>query len=242
MEDGKKWIDLIHKLESLEGNKILSKIKHLAISQFTLNRNYQELDSLIKGYEKDLSIWSIDNRAKLDLIQREFLRLLHNYLSSIFSLVGHTYAFRDDISNENIEKFILDEINRFKEDSSLVFLKDLRTYTQHYKLPFSTASLSFKSVSQGRGISEQKLELNLDELSKWSKWTKKSKEFLETQDKKIDIKKVIDFYQKNITDLYKSIYDKIIKVYEKELEEYINLEREIFLLQQKMDKERKSKK
>ena len=238
MNNGKRWLELVNKLESLEGNKILGKLKHLSISQYTFNRNFSELINLIRIYEKDLSIWSIENRQKLDALQREFLRLLHNYLSSVYSLIQHTYVFRDNLKNDEFKKLYEEEAKKFKVDEIMTFIQDLRTYTQHYKLPISKASISFERIDKDINkemISKQELLLDKKELLKWEKWTAPSKKYLSNQTKDIKLKDLITDYYDKIQAFYLDLYKKVSLLYEKEIKEYLITEREIIEIEKTVD-------
>lgn len=238
MNNGKKWLELVNKLESSEGNKILGGLKHLATSQYAFNRNFDELIRLIKIFEEDLSIWSVENRNKLDALQREFLRLLHNYLSSAFSLIQHTYVFKDSLKNDELKRFYSEVSKNFKVDEIMVLIQDLRIYTQHYKLPFSKASISFtridKDMSKGM-VSKQELLLDRKELLKWKRWAPLSKKYLANQVKDIKLKDlVIDYYNK-IQTFYGDLYSKVLSLYKREVEESSAIEGKIIKLQKEMD-------
>ncbi len=234
MDDGKKWFELVNKMESSKGYEILQKERHLLISNYVFHKNAKDLANLIKKYEKDLSIWDINNRMKLEEMQHEFLRLLHNYLSSAFSLVEHTYVFKDKLKNIEFTKFYEENSENFKIDEVLNFIKDLRRYAQHYKLPFSSAVLSFKASDKKdeKGTSKQELLLPLNELLQWERWSSPSKSFLKKQSKNINLKDVIAEHYGKISKFYKKIYEKINVLYKREIEECTNIEKEIFKLQE----------
>ncbi len=231
---GQSWVELAKQRDKLVGTEIVGKIKHLATSQYALNINHNDLLSLINSYEADWKIWALENRPKLEALQREFLRLLHNYLSSIFSLIEHTYAFRKDLNNLELDRFYDEKLKELRVNESITFLKDLRTFTQHYKLPFVTARLSFTATNpaRGEGISEQKLILDKNNLISWDRWCADSKTFLNKQEKEINIKILIKEYQKLIEDFYDLFYNKVATLYEKEIMELFNIEKEMFSLQE----------
>lgn len=233
---GKDWVDLAKRRDKLEGTRIVDMIKNLALSQYILNRNYNDLIEIFNYYQKDKEIWDIKNRPKLGALQKELLRLVHNYLASIYSLVEHTYVFRGKLNNKEFENFCNEKINKLKTDISITFLKDLRVYTQHYKLPFLEASISFKMINSKKreAISEQNLFLDKEQLLKWDRWSSISKSYLNKQDDKIDIKIVIQEHQKIIKNFYGLFYNKIAKLYEKEIMELSNLEREMFDLESQL--------
>ncbi len=232
MIDGKKWLELVKKLDKLEGNEILQKIKHLSISQYTLNKNFDDVVKIIHSYETDLSIWSVENRGKLDAFQIEFLRLLHNYISSAYSLREHTRIFKKDLDNTEFTSFYDKERNKLSNDEIIAFRKDLRSYTQHYKLPISNVSLKFTKNKVGKGgLSEQKLFLNKESLLLWKGWGNLSKQYLKKQSKKIDIKDFLHQHHAKVEGFYRRLYDKVSSIYKKEISEYLKLEKEILELQ-----------
>jgi hypothetical protein len=218
-------------MERLEGHKIVLMIRHLANSQYTLNKNYQELLGIINSYESNQKIWSSENIRELELVQKEFTRLLHNYLASIFSLIGHTYAFRTDLSNPELESFCKEQLTTLNFNEHVKFLKDLRSYAQHYALPVVTATLSvtfsITAVSNEEKGHEQKLVLRKEPLLKWDRWTSHSRTFLNNQEKEIDIKKIVEEYQKLVSKFYSVFYKKVEELYSKQIEELSRIESEM---------------
>lgn len=229
--EGKRWIELFHQRETLEGTKIVRLLKHLATSQYVLNANYQQLYNLIISYEQDLFIWAVENRPRLGAFQKEFLRLLHNYLASIFSLIEHTRKFCKDLNNQEFEKNYRIELKELKINNCIRFLKDLRTYTQHYKLPFVSATFSFKATSPKKGTVKQKLILHKNGLLEWEKWSSESKEYMKKYGEKIDLKLIVSQYQQLITRFYKHVYKRVIELYSEEIQEFLKIESELIKLQ-----------
>jgi len=234
MKDGEKWIELVNKLEKSEGSKILKMIRHLHISKYTLDKNFEDLIKIIYSYEIDLSIWSVENRKKLDDFQMEFLRLLHNYISSAYSLREHTRNFNEELGNSKFNSFYNKERDNLRNDEIIAFRKDLRSYTQHYKLPITQVSLKFTRNKKGKGgSSEQKLFLNKKNLISWKGWGRLSKQYLKKQHENIDIKKFLLEHQHKVTSFYKRLSGKVSLIYKKEFQECSKLEKEIFKLQEK---------
>jgi len=233
---GESWLDLIKKRDRLAGTEIINKIRSLGTTQYGLNRNYEELQGLINFYEKSLKIWAVENRPQLDALQREILRLLHNYLASIYSFIEHTRKFLKDINNKKFNQYYEGILKTLKTNGSVMFLGELRVYAQHYELPFTTASISFKAAEGNKkgGTSEQKLSINTSSLLKWKGWGKASREFLKKEGKEIDIKKVTKEYQKLITEFYDKFYKEISQIYKKEILELAKVEKKIFELQEKI--------
>lgn len=222
------------KREALKGFKIMVKIRHLGISQYTVNRNYSELLQLFESYSKDSSIWGMRNRPKLNALSREFMRLMHNYLSSIYSLIQHTIAFRNNLNISAFNDEYDTEINKINSNPCVSFIRDLRTFAQHYELPFVGASIHFsrKGHNGKSGVIEQKMQLSIKELLKWNKWNKHSINYIKQHEKEIEINLLVEEYQNIIMNFYKWLNRRIIELFKPEIQELSLLENEIQLLQE----------
>ena len=229
---GKKWVELAEKRESLEGTKILRMLQHLAASHYAVNRNYLELVAAIDKYEKDLSIWEVTKRRQLDAFMREVLRLLQNYLSSIYSLIQRTKVFCRDLKCAELDGEYSSKLDELLKQKCVWFVKDLRTFSQHLMLPFVSASLSFtKDTKTDGGVIDQKMLLQKKELLKWENWSKNSKEYINSLEKDIEIKTVVLEFQRLISNFYEWFYKKVVALYSDKLEELMRLESEMARLE-----------
>lgn len=176
---GKRIIELIKTREMLEGTRIFRMLKHLATSLYATNRNYQELSTAISKYEEDLSLWDIKKRAEFEAFFREFSRRLQNYLSSIYSLVQYTAILCDVLNRPELNRDYTLRLKALMSNNCVSFVRDLRTYSQHIKLPIISATLSFtKNQQTGKGKIEQRILLEKKELLKWKNWHKDSSKFI----------------------------------------------------------------
>jgi len=226
--NGKRFFELIKKREQLEGTKIIGMLLHLATSQYTVNRNYQELSKAVAWYEGDLSIWDVKNRRQLDAFIREFHRLSHNYLSSTYSLIGHTRTFCEELSNLKLNEEYSCKVAELRSHGCVRFVYDLRRYSQHINLPIALATLSFTQTvpKSGNGKIEQRLLLKKEELMKWKDWHRVSRKHIESQ-KEVDLKPVFAEYQALMKDFYEWLYRRVGELYQRELEEFVKIEREL---------------
>lgn len=225
---GKKFIELLNKREKLEGTKIFRMLIHLATSQYTVNRNYHELSIAIGNYEKDLSIWDVKKRPRLNAFLRELSRLLQNYLSSIYSLIEHTKIFYTELNNSRLNEEYSLKLSTFQSNNCVRFVRDLRTYSQHIGLPFISAQVSFTKTNEktGGGRIKQNIILEKKGLAKWKNWHRDSEKYIEAH-KRIDLKVALTEYQFLTKDFYDWFYKKVLELYSKELEQYDKLEKEI---------------
>ncbi|MGE5417456.1 MAG: hypothetical protein ACM3UZ_12035 [Acidobacteriota bacterium] len=138
-------------------------------------------------------------------MQKEVIRLLHNFLAASASLVDHTRILAKDLYSNSP---FWNEYNAtvkatFAESPISNFVKDLRNYFLHTKIPVISATLV--------PIDEQMdsyINLHLDELRNWDGWKKKSKEYLASQPSKIRLEVVCDDYWSIVESLYKWFADK----------------------------------
>jgi hypothetical protein len=235
-ERAKLWIELIKKRDQLEGTKITYKVMNLQNSQYILDKNYEDLLNLIEDYEKDLNLWSIEYRDKLDSLQKEMLRLLHNYSLSIFSLIEHTRNFLRDLNNEKLSEGHKLLVKELKIDEKSLFIQELRNFVQHYKLPFISARMLVTVLNQtGKGIYKQDILLDKTNLLDWKGWSRESRSYLENKKENIDLKEVVEIYHKWVKSFYTCFYELIKRLYAREINELIHLEDQIMILQKGME-------
>jgi len=227
IDNGERFLELLKKREKLEGTRIFNTLIHLATSQYGVNRNYQELFVAISRYEQSLSIWAVNKRPQLDAFLRELSRLLQNYLSSIYSLVQHTMIVRNDLSCSKLNTEYSSKLKTLQCNNCVRFVRDLRTYSQHIRLPVIAARLSFRTIRQtGKGEIKQQILLEKKELTKWTYWHNDSKEYINSHDD-IDLKVVLSEYQSLIKDFYQWFYKRVEELYSKELQEFYEVESEL---------------
>jgi len=226
--NGKRFIELLEKREKLEGTRIFGILLNLATSQYAVNRNYQELSKAIGFYESNLSIWDVNKRSQLDAFLREFLRLLQNYLSSIYSLIEHTRIFCKELNNSELNREYCVKLKELQNHMCVGFVRDLRTYSQHIQLPIVSAKLSLTKTKQpGSGDEiKQQILLQSKELMKWKQWHKDSRKYLESL-KEIDLKVVLSKYQTLIGAFYEWLYKKVEELYRKQFEELARIQSEL---------------
>jgi hypothetical protein len=214
---------LAEKRDTLEGSKLYKMLLNLATTHYAVNRNYEELSAAIKSYEGNIEIWDIRNRDKLNSFLREIARLLHNYLSSTFSLIRHTSKLCGDLGSKEFRKEYDKKVTDFNSNGCVYFIRDLRNFSQHVGIPPPAASVS--PVSGNSGF-KSRIILTKKTLLKWKEWKGGSVKFiLSTGD--INLRTVIDQYQNLLTRFYLWFYRRVIEYHKSEFDEFIKVEREI---------------
>lgn len=225
--NGKKFIELLDKRKALKGTQIFGFLNHLATSLYIVNRNHKELSNAILVYEKDVSIWDVKNRVKLDAFMREFSRLLHNYLTSVYSLIQHTINLRKKLGNSELSKEYSERLKSLHRSGCVKFVINLRQYSQHFNLPFVSAQISLKREREEDSTTiKQQILLEKNELLKWKSWGSASRKYISSR-KEIDMKPILIEYQTLNKEFYRWYFLKIKTLYSKELQEFFDLESEL---------------
>jgi hypothetical protein len=219
-ETSGRIFSLFKKIQKHKGKEISDLVSALGQTEYILERNFSELQLAIQYYENNfLTLWNRDNRLQMIGFVREFARVFHNYLSSVYTLIGHTRVFLKHLGNQTFNS----EYEKRKQDllnnNVIAFTKDLRDYGQHYGMSMFAASLQLEKVTNF----EPSLTMNLQkkELLKWDGWTQQAKAYLSKQPDGIDIKIVTNEYQLDIRKFYEWFHRRLSELYSSEIAEYI---------------------
>jgi len=165
--------ELYSKKISSEGYSILSGLRLINYAIIIVNINYNELKNYIKKCNQTGIEKIFVNQKYGDYIEIQFNRLLHNYLASVKSLMEHTYSY------VNTKPELKKEWNSIAKQKFNVgcadFVKQLRNYAQHYKIPILSPvyTLTLISKKSKEYNPSYKILLNKDILLEWDKWSKR---------------------------------------------------------------------
>jgi hypothetical protein len=201
MNEGEVILSLYQELEKMPEQIILNKIRHFKISIEIFDKNYIELVhhlNIHNDSEKSFKLLSVDKRKDLHAYQREITRYLHNYVAAALSLIDHSRNHFNDLYTDNMFPEYQQEIDRcFKNNPLAVFIKDLRQYFQHYKIPGVYTSMEYINEK-----AEMKLLLPLKEVELFPSWHAPSKIFIKNQTNDINLIDLVNEYQKLVQDFY----------------------------------------
>ncbi len=214
-----------NELDEMEGWRVKKLLKFLTSSIFILKTNYNKLIEGIKLFKKTIIIvndgkgfgvrlWN-GVRDHVSDFQNEFISLIHNYLASVKSLIGHTRVFLKKLNNSKLSSLWQAKFKQLERDEKIHFIQKLRDYTQHYMLPIIAFGLKVKD----NGEISKYILLSNDELKKWSGWKGSSKKFVE-KGLDINIRELIDNYQTEILRIYDNLIKNIEDFYSKDINEY----------------------
>lgn len=175
-------------------NKIISVLKSVEITQDMVNRNYDEMIKLIDHYEKEQNLNFDKDRKLITEYHKELNRLLHNYLSSTYTLIEHTRMFRKKLNNDKFEELFQDKFSKLLNNEIYCFYKNLRTYCQHFNIPPTTASVKIISIKT-MDCYAQNFSFDTEEILNWKNLPDDISNFIEEKENKIDLKETLkDFH------------------------------------------------
>ena len=222
----KRLVELDNRIENLTGTKIERMLEILKVAEYVNDKNYKELTETISNYKGNFSLWNLDKMRNLGISHREIIRLFHNYLSSLSSLISSARVFKKHLKNEEFSKEYDSKMKSMKINVFHRFILDIRNYSQHYGPP--PISLLFFVRKSGKNKFDMRLGIVIDRefLLSWEKLTSVSKEFVKKQGDDIDME-IINDHQKEIKKNFLWLHTRINELYAKDIEELRNLELQI---------------
>lgn len=212
IKNPEQYRELRIKYENSIGKLITERLIEISTYRYFLDKNFESLLKIIKYYEVNWSdLWAYTNvqaleRKKFDDYQLEFVRMLHNYLMSFYSLKDKTMGLRNHINKKYDNRLSNDEytskISEFKVDKYLKLLSDLRNDFTH-------------------GIQNEGLLLVEFSIRQESNSTKEIAEIF-IRNPKTEIKKVIINYYESSNRFYSWFISNINQKFSKEIEDAIN--------------------
>jgi len=224
---GKQINDLLDKLNSMPEYKLLLRIKSLEASFYVFQRNFKELNSLLikhSDVNEAIQLQGVKTRVFL----YEITRLLHNFVTSVKSLIEHTRVIYREIyeSAEEFPEYQVEVDRRFTNNPLAQFVEDLRDYCLHYKLPAISSVLHFSRLPP-TPVFESRVELKIEELNKYSKWSHLAKEYLSSQNKPINLLHVTDEYYVLVKDFYNWLQLRQREIHYQEFAKVDSIQREL---------------
>lgn len=156
--------------------------------------NYIDLSKLVLLHNELNSndgLWDLKNQKARWKLQRQIIRLISNYIGSIFSLVEYSRKHVIPLLKKNSDTYSrhLYLLNQFNQNYPChKFIQDLRNYAFHNSPLniFSEYTISIQNQGPRKDI-----YLQQNELQQWQGWTKESKKFLNDQPPKIYLMKIL---------------------------------------------------
>jgi hypothetical protein len=226
---GKRLIDLHDELQSMAEFELLQKIHTFQRSLEIFEGNYRELRKLLEWQSQDpraQELWHLKNRHLLEAFQKEVGRLLHNFVAGAASLIDHTRLhYRELYAASGQLPEYEDEVSaRFSENALAAFIRGLRQYCQHYKVPPLVAQMSYRAEPPALSST---ILLDKGKLMEFSGWSASAAGYLEQQGDSIPLLEVIEGYYSLVGDFYRWFSGKQREMHSSDLERVLAKQKEI---------------
>lgn len=183
-------------IENSPGVEIHRELDTLTVSLNIQRGNFRELKSLHQEFRE----YTREDWEEIDLnavIKEEYFRLLHNYISSVYTVINHSQRIVSKYGDDDLYDNYSGKLRDQKLDKRGMFLTQLRHYTQKRKVPPISAGHIIHSDQ-----TEFRLSIRKDLLLDWDGWTKDAKAYLESLDNRVEILDIIKAYQQESEDFY----------------------------------------
>jgi hypothetical protein len=208
-------------LNASPGHRAIALMDYIRRIGYVFQANVAQYNALVARMQDPsfaLPILDVSNPQAHDELLSEAERLLHNILMALSTRIDQQRAFmRRHFSEDAI---LMDEyVAQVKADfggyAPGVFLRDLRNYLTHHRLPVAQSRQTFSN----KGFSVT-FTLVRQHLQEWPGWKEDARKWLTAQDEQIEIVPVVDGYARIAGTFDKWLFDRIGRKYETEIRAY----------------------
>lgn len=223
-----KCHELANKVEAHPGAKALSKISAISTMYDIYFNNLKEFEKHTQMLSSGNGALSLRDRniAKKQTI--EALRLLHNVLAGIKSLVeNERWLIRKWYADHAFEEEHKDKVKELFTSTELPkFLEEFRNYFLHQSYP----SCSYEIVTESNKIFSRFVINRDDMLSSGWKWSGTSKNFLFNQEEKFEIIVLFKRYQSIVFSFYSWLESRILNIHNEEISDVRIMQKELNIM------------
>ena len=201
-------------LEALPAYQLREDLEALERSFYIFNTNAMELASHVGRFLASTQL----SQQLSDNYVNELVRLLHNYLTSVTSLIdsqrvvmrhrwpykranagicdscGRSMPSKDDLPEFEANEYAEKLATTFETGES-VFMSKMRNYCTHYSILLPTLGTTMRwEQGMPRVLQVNTLQLDRDKLLRWDGWTAPAKDYLKRQPECFDLAPVIERY------------------------------------------------
>jgi hypothetical protein len=191
----------------MPGGKVYADVTSLMRSWRVFNGNSAEFERLLteaEAYPRALELWSTDNREGFEEFLDDVDRLLHNYVTAVFSLKDHSRntarrLLAEDPNDDLAAQYQQRVTDLFAESPLARFVEGLRNMSTHHRLP---VTYGWSHWSRDDGL-EQRVVLNRDRLlESYDDWTAGAKRYLSESGERISLLDVTRDYSARVDDFH----------------------------------------
>ena len=226
---GKRVVALHDELQSMAEFQLLQKIQTFQHSLEVFEGNYREIRRPLEWQAQDpgaRELWFLKNRHLLETFQKEVARLLHNFAAGAASLIDHTRLHYRELyaASGQLPEYEGEVSARFTKNTLAAFVRGLRQYCQHYKVPPLVAQMSYRAEPPSWNST---IVLDKSKLMEFSGWSAPANAYLEQQGDSIELLEVIQAYYSLVGDFYRWFSGRQREIHKSDLERVRAKQKEI---------------
>jgi hypothetical protein len=226
---GNRLLTLNKELLASEGYNVVSRLYKFHQSLKIFLANYNDLEDAVNRHVGNSRLFDIRDTEKRKAASDEMfeaLRHLHNTVAAALSLVDHTRNFYNEFYQErNLIPDYQEQIRlRFAVDGLSQFVKCLRKFCQHYRIPLASSTLW---IDNEQGRHTRSINLLKSDLTEFSGWSAEAKEYIKGLPDRIDLLSVMKAYRDHVIGFYEWFDRQLNEVHRSDLEHYDRLMTEI---------------
>ncbi len=208
-------------LAAMPDMKLRQQEESLKLSNYIFDTNYAELRTLLDFFVDDPKSETLAlsaNRDRLNGIQLDILRQLHNFVAASLTLIEHTRnlyqeLYRDSGKFSDYPKRIREE---FETDPLSQFLKGLSKYLQHNSSPEIFVEESFSQNAYEKPVPQKRVLIYTTDLIAFDGWNRTAKKYLNKP--AIDLLELADSYRTKVLDFQRWFTDRQNEIQREQLE------------------------
>jgi hypothetical protein len=193
IENDKRKAELV----AMPGFTLNVDLAMLGRSGHVMYRNAEELARHADQFMRSRRPFAHDANDQIEEFEKELVRFLHNYLTSVYSLIeSQRVVMRHSWGDQSeFETGAYTEHRKASfETGEAEFMTELRNYCTHRSVPVPHVSSTLTGGAGRPSLIINRLTLDRDELLKWKKWTVPAKEYLRAKEERFDLGPVIQSY------------------------------------------------
>lgn len=227
--EGNRLLTLSKELVASEGYNVANRLYNFNHSIKIFLANFNELEAAVIRHVENSTLIDIrdaEKRKAASVEMFEALRYLHNTVAAASSLIDHTRRFYDEYYREMdlIADYQYQINRRFAMDGLSQFVKCLRQFCQHYRIPDASSTLS---IDNEQGRCSRTIDLLKSDLTEFSGWSAPAREYIKGLADRIDLLGVMKAYRDHVVSFYEWFDRQLNEVHRSDLEHYNRIMNEI---------------
>jgi hypothetical protein len=219
--DPKKTGQLKRELAAMPDMKLRQQAESFKLSNYIFDTNYAEFKKLLDFFINDPKSETLAlsvNQDRLNEIQMDILRHLHNFVAASLALIDHTRnlyqeLYRDSGNFIDYPKRIRAE---FETDPLSQFVKGLGKYLQNNSSPEIFVEESFSQNAYEKPTPKKRVLIYTSDLVAFDGWNRMANKYMNKP--AIDLLEMADFYRIKVLDFQRWFMDRQDEIQGEQLE------------------------